>query len=68
MEGAMQRYEIDKRAKPWVVSIDGNDLLYCKEKRLARRIAKQANLLFQSESHEKDDPVGGRQRDQFGEN
>jgi hypothetical protein len=57
MEGAMQRYEIDKRRKQWVVSFDGNDLLYCKEKRLAHRIAKQANLLFQSESHEEDGPV-----------
>jgi hypothetical protein len=56
MEGAMQRYEIDKRENQWVVSIDGKDLLYCKERKLAKRIAKQANRQFECESS--DDGVG----------
>jgi hypothetical protein len=46
----MQRYEIDKRENQWVVSINGNDLLYCKEKKLAVRIARQANRQFRSET------------------
>jgi hypothetical protein len=51
----MQRYEIDKREQQWVVSVDGADLMYCKEKRLAVRIARQANRQFRSETpHESD--------------
>ena len=46
----MERYEIDKRENQWVVSIDGNDLLYCKERKLAVRIAKQANRQLRSET------------------
>ena len=48
----MHRYEIDKRKNQWVVSIDGNDLLYCKEEKLAIRIAKEANRQFRSETPE----------------
>jgi hypothetical protein len=49
MEGAMERYVIAKRDHHWVVSVNGSELMYCKEKRTAVQMAKVANHRFRSE-------------------